>query len=370
MVFMDNNLLSQSIYPKPVEPPFSKWKLPIIVLLVILVGLIIWYFWPITDQPQNLSQKIPTTIPDSGASNWLTYNNKEYGFEFIYPVSLGSLTTNTYPNNYRESGLYVERPDSTGARYIKYKDKVLPVVSLVAQASDNSSQNAIVLNIFDLNKYRFIANSVGAEYGYDSDTDSWWVNSTDGKKAFTAEKVNGGYKFRTGDAGFTKDVFVTPLKEKGVMIEIGLEQYETSQVVQNRVTIDQILAAFKFVEPQLIAWNSENEGDFTGYYLKREGVYGEENTGPYICDSFVATQGDKIITDYFKNIWQNGNTVNNFSSGNFEFNLDLSKVSATEKSKIINSTPNSLISLTLKKKIEPGKGASPCHSFFEILGVK
>lgn len=366
---MDNPIF-HSIYPKPVEPPFSKWKIPTIILLVVLVGIAIWYFWPKTDQQQNLSQETPTTIPNSGASNWLTYDNKEYGFEFIYPASLGSLTSNTYPNNYRESGLYVERPDSTGARYIKYKDKVLPVVSLVAQASDNSSQNAIVLNIFDLNKYRFIASSAGYEYGYDPNTDSWWVNSTDGKKAFASEKVNGGYKFRTGDAGFTKDVFVIPEKEKGVMIEIGLEQYETSQVVQNRVTIDQILATFKFVEPQAIAWNTENEGDFTGYYIKRENIYGEENTGPYTCDSFVATKGDKIITDYFKNIWQNGNTVNNFSSGDFEFNLDLSKMSSVDKNKIINSTPNSPISLTLKKKVEPGKGAPPCYSFFEILSVK
>jgi hypothetical protein len=365
----DSNLTSHFIYPKPANSPFSKWKIPAVILSVVLVGIAIWYFWSNTDQPKNLSQETPAVVLDSGASNWLTYDNKEYGFEFTYPASLGSLAQNIHPNNYRESGLYVEGPGSTGARYTKYKDRVLPIVSLIAQTSDNSSQNVVTLNIFDLNKYRFIANSVGAEYGYDLDTDSWWINSTNGKKTFISEKVNGGYKFRTGDAGFTKDVFVIPEKEKDVMIEIGLEQHETSQVIKSRVTIDQILASFKFVGPQVIAWDTQNEGDFTGYYIKRENVYGVENTGPYACDSFIATKGDKIITDYFKNIWQDGNTINDFSGGNFEFNLDLSKVSAIDKNKIINSTLNSPIRLTLKKKIEPGRGASPCHSFFEILGI-
>jgi len=120
-----------------------------------------------------------------------------------------------------------------------------------------------------------------------------------------------------------------------------------------------------------VSWNTENMGDFSGYYVKRENVYGEENTGPFVCDSFVVLNGNEPLIKYYKDMVEKGNTVNALDeNGSLRINLDLNGISDVNRSKIINSSKNNPIILALKKKIEPGKGAPACHSFFEILEVK
>ncbi len=121
------------------------------------------------------------------------------------------------------------------------------------------------------------------------------------------------------------------------------------------------ITSVESVDQKIIDWDTENEGSFTGFYTKRKDVYGEENTGSFTCDDFVLLKKDEVIAKYFKEKY-------NWDLN--EISIDLSKVNLTDKNRIINSTKDSPANLVLKKKIEPGKGAPACYSFFEILEVK
>jgi hypothetical protein len=149
------------------------------------------------------------------------------------------------------------------------------------------------------------------------------------------------------------------------------ENQNLSNPKDNNIIAHQILSTFKFISTSTVYWNTENVADFSGYYVKRENVYGEENTGPFTCDSFVVLNGDEALTKYFKDMVEKGNTVNALDGNkNLRINLDLNLASSTDKVKIINSTKEKPVTLTLKKKVEPGKGAPACYSFFNILEVK
>ncbi|HEY4480453.1 MAG TPA: hypothetical protein VJB58_03230 [Candidatus Paceibacterota bacterium] len=81
----------QSNQPQQIEPPKSS-KIPNWIFIIIgflLIGLGGYFLYQYLTTPFiNPNQKPPATIQASDISNWKTYRNEEYGFEFDYPSSI------------------------------------------------------------------------------------------------------------------------------------------------------------------------------------------------------------------------------------------------------------------------------------------
>ncbi len=105
-----------------------------------------------------------------------------------------------------------------------------------------------------------------------------------------------------------------------------------------------------------------------GYYqsIERE-AWGETKK----CDSFVVTGGSQVFRDFMQNLVKIGNTVNLLDENkNVVINIDVSKLSQIDKTKILNSKESKFVKLSILKPTLEAHGAPVCYSFVEILNVK
>lgn len=123
-------------------------------------------------------------------------------------------------------------------------------------------------------------------------------------------------------------------------------------------------------QDQAVTWDSRNIEIWEGYYLERSGRGATEDPDyEYTCDTFVI-KNDGPLVDYYVRTVERGNTINRKNvDGYLQFNLELSQLDTSEKLIIKGSNAQNLIKIEVQKKLEPGKGAHPCHSFVDILKV-
>ena len=109
-----------------------------------------------------------------------------------------------------------------------------------------------------------------------------------------------------------------------------------------------------------------------GYFFRKNTIdWGEV---PVTCDTLIVTGitgGDKSLIDEFIQWVKNGNTINALDekTGNLILNLNLNKLSQTEKQRIVLSTLQNKVELKVIDTRSEGRGAPACHSFVQILKV-
>ncbi len=105
---------------------------------------------------------------------------------------------------------------------------------------------------------------------------------------------------------------------------------------------------------------------FIGYHFTVSEVYGEENTGPFTCDMFKVQKTDDPLFSFLAK-WAPG-TIN--SDGSMNLVIDFYQVATSTKQRILYSTKNNPISITVRKDPFPGKGLPACRSVVNILSAQ
>jgi hypothetical protein len=127
----------------------------------------------------------------------------------------------------------------------------------------------------------------------------------------------------------------------------------------------------------LMSGVSENELEaatttFVGYYSTRFEKYGEEETlYNATCEEFIVKKSNDLSWKSFEEMIEAGNTINKIdpSSGDLLLNIDTDDLDPQLKAKILRSSKFSPIALQFTDKVSQGKGASPCYSFVNIVGI-
>ena len=156
----------------------------------------------------NISQNIP--------ADWQTYRNEEYGFEFKYPKSYGTLENTPGPAP-RSYGQFVSPVG------IAYAEKIKPLLALHSTLEDNDGIPFAVF-VFSSVKYGFVDVPGGVEYRYDAPADRWSeVKGGVVSGVFLPPEkettVGKAYLFGSGDAGEGSIAYVIPRGE--FMFEFG-----------------------------------------------------------------------------------------------------------------------------------------------------
>lgn len=122
-VYMEDNLISQSIYLKPTGSPFSKWKLFLVIgLAITIVALVSWHFF--SRNGKGLMTRSLET------SSWKTFSSATEGFTFKYPNDW-TIENNSNTNcgftvlngsECRDRYDFVS-PDGIRVRYVVHQDK-------------------------------------------------------------------------------------------------------------------------------------------------------------------------------------------------------------------------------------------------------
>jgi len=156
-------------------------------------------------------------------ANWKTYRNEEYGFEFKYPQSFGSLNQ-------------VAPPSNAGQK--------------VTVASFESGGNyRLYLNIYKLDTYTLHDSGSGMLLFFDKDLDRWKAEYTlgiIGKEYYDMDSfISNGvvvYNYVWMDGGAASDKYIIPIKKSAVMIQIsyGSVDYEVTHAKET-------LSTFKFI---------------------------------------------------------------------------------------------------------------------------
>jgi hypothetical protein len=121
-----------------------------------------------------------------------------------------------------------------------------------------------------------------------------------------------------------------------------------------------------------ISDDTENVGQFTGYYAKKIGtIHDNENdpSSPLIdeCDTFVVLSGDTPLVNYFRNLVITGNSINSINEkGNLAVNISIIPNTPREK-QLLASNENKPITITLQKIKQEGRGGTPCMSYFKSI---
>ena len=125
------------------------------------------------------------------------------------------------------------------------------------------------------------------------------------------------------------------------------------------------------LQASIINEESTTTAIFTGYYFSAKGVYGEEDTGPYDCNTFVVAKeknNQDPLFRYFMDLIQRANTVNKSTDNqDLILNINLDNLSLMNVKQITASTKEHPIALKVQKKVQWGQGAPPCYSFVDII---
>ena len=123
-------------------------------------------------------------------------------------------------------------------------------------------------------------------------------------------------------------------------------------------------------ESEILTDQSAATSTFVGYYVLEKGVYGEENAGPFDCDSFNVFKSSDPLFQSFSSLAIEGNTVNKLvTNGDLLVAINFDDVDKITKEKIIKSTKYVPISIVVKKVEFEGKGMPACGSFVRIISV-
>ncbi len=346
---------------------FSR-RLSLFFLVSFLIPVLVINSLSNTTSPLFSGSDIVVTEPiniGGITKDWKTYRNEEYGFEFKYPPNY-STRNSTDINPLVTNNLTV---------YINYIDESSP---------ENWSPESALITI---NAAKF-SNPLSEEE-LSSFTACGFENQTKVKlDSIGVEATKCPSQIPTD-----KDYFLFPNADKMVVYSIGyiattyteVDGVTTYTVIYPNLTdeaqiIEKFLSTFKFIPSTspgqvststtpTISPETENIGEFVGYYTNQK-RYWIENTGPYICDEFVILKGDSTITDYFKAMVEYGNSINRIDeNGNLILAISLENISSEINTRVKRSTEVHPVQLTLKKKVQSGRGAPECYSFFDILSV-
>jgi hypothetical protein len=108
--------------------------------------------------------------------------------------------------------------------------------------------------------------------------------------------------------------------------------------------------------------------NITGYYeVVSRSAWGATEE----CDGFVITGGSEKTTGYFSDLVKAGNTVNSTNDQSQSvINLNLENLEQVAKQKLLSSTKENPVNLSVFFPLWPHTGAPTCFSFIEVLGVK
>ncbi len=108
--------------------------------------------------------------------------------------------------------------------------------------------------------------------------------------------------------------------------------------------------------------------NITGYYkVTSQSAWGATED----CDSFVITGGSEKAIKIFSDLIVEGNTVNSANEeGQPIINLDLKTFEQTAKQKLLSSTKDKPVSLSVFFPLWPHTGAPVCFSFIKVLGIR
>ena len=87
------------------------------------------------------------------------------------------------------------------------------------------------------------------------------------------------------------------------------------------------------------------------------------------CSNFTVIGGDNDFIKVFKNIIQDGNTVNKINKNNLVLNIDISNLKAYEKNIVVNSNPEHPITLKVNVRSMGGRDANYCESSIRIISA-
>ncbi len=116
---------------------------------------------------------------------------------------------------------------------------------------------------------------------------------------------------------------------------------------------------------------STTTATFNGYHTKVTRSYGDEtDLFQKECDVFLAYKSEDSLFQYFANGVLEGNTVNSLTSDkNLLLNVNLNDLDLNVKEKVLASTKDHPIQLSVQKLVLPGRDAMPCESFVKILSA-
>lgn len=105
-----------------------------------------------------------------------------------------------------------------------------------------------------------------------------------------------------------------------------------------------------------------------GYYKKYDATdWGNQKVS---CDSLLTTDGNEKLINEFRKSSESGNALNKIIEGQLLINIDLSDLSATDKSLIEQSSLEKQVEIGVIRRFEGGMGVSTCYSLVDIISVK
>ncbi len=109
-------------------------------------------------------------------------------------------------------------------------------------------------------------------------------------------------------------------------------------------------------------------GVLTGFYRPVErSAWGETKD----CDTLVITGGTPEIRRNYSSYLERGNSINSLDAAErIQANLDLATLTEAEQKRILDSSLDAPVELSVFVPLPGGKDAAVCHSMIEILSVK
>lgn len=152
-----------------------------------------------------------------------------------------------------------------------------------------------------------------------------------------------------------------------ILIAIGLLFY-IFQIISTSKSVNE-KGGTEIFSPIVVSDESTTTAIFKGYYSVIKGVYGEENTGPFDCPVFFVEKSDDPLFQFLAK-WSPRTILNN---GDMRLVIYLGEndgISTTTREKIIASTEDYPISITVQKIRFVGKGLPACGSVVRILSAQ
>jgi len=110
-------------------------------------------------------------------------------------------------------------------------------------------------------------------------------------------------------------------------------------------------------------------GWLTGYHERHEDsvAFGQGTT---TCHVLHITGGNEIMIDHFVGLINNGNSVQELSSGgDLLLNLPFERLTETQRQRLQQSGNSNPVRIQVLNRDPPGRGAQSCESFVDVIEV-